>query len=246
MLRHLAGLKPRRLVIANRSLENAEKLAAEFLPLIPSVEARPFETLDGLLTQADIVLTSTGAVQPIVTASRMRGLQKARRYRPAVIVDIAVPRDVEPEVSTLQNIYLYNVDDLQNRAAGNRANRDAQIAAAKARLDVHAENFFRWLAARDVGPLVKALYEHCQQIAQAELSAAYERAPDLTAEQRAELQRLTHRLVGKILHGPVSRLTGAEAAEASPDPEALTADLGAALAQLFDLHLRPPGAAAGG
>jgi glutamyl-tRNA reductase len=246
MLRHLVGLKPRRLLIANRSLENAEKLAAEFLPLIPSVEARPFETLDGLLTQADIVLTSTGAVQPIVTASRMRGLQKARRYRPAVIVDIAVPRDVEPEVSALQNIYLYNVDDLQNRAAGNRANRDAQIAAAKARLDVHAENFFRWLAARDVGPLVKALYEHCQQIAQAELSAAYERAPDLSAEQRAELQRLTHRLVGKILHGPVSRLTGAEAAEASPDPEALTADLGAALAQLFDLHLRPPGAAAGG
>lgn len=246
MLRHLAGLKPRRLVIANRSLENAEKLAAEFLPLIPSVEARPFEELDGLLTQADIVLTSTGAPQPIVTASRMRGLQKARRYRPAVIVDIAVPRDVESEVSSLQNIYLYNVDDLQNRAAGNRVNRDAQIAAAKARLDVHAEGFFKWLAARDVGPLVKALYEHCQGIARAELEAAYARAPDLTEEQRAELQRLTHRLVGKILHTPVTTLTassqvagtgGGGAEGVTPDPEVLAASLATALQQLFQLHL---------
>ncbi|HVX83375.1 MAG TPA: glutamyl-tRNA reductase [Phycisphaerae bacterium] len=242
MLRHLADLRPRRALIANRSLEHAQALAAEMRGLGVAVEARGMEELDALLALADIVLTSTGATQPLLTAARYRPIQKARRYRPAVVVDIAVPRDVEASVASLPNVYLYNVDDLQNRAAGNKAARDAQIAAAKSRLDLHAADFFRWLAARDVGPLVKALYEHCQQIAQSELAAAYERAPDLTDAQRAELQRLTHRVVGKILHGPVTRLTAPEADAATalpetPDAQALSAHLAGALQELFNLHL---------
>jgi glutamyl-tRNA reductase len=245
MLRHLVELKPRRVLIANRSVERAESLVREMRGLGVVVEACGMEKLDEQLGIADIVLTSTGAAQPLITAGRYRALQKGRRYRPAVIVDTAVPRDVEAGVASLPNVYLYNVDDLQNRAAGNKAARDAQMASAKARLDVHAVEFFRWLASRDVGPLVKALYEHCQAIAHAELTAAYERAPDLTDAQRAELQRLTHRLVGKILHGPVTRLTNATAAPTPealapadpPDPQALTTHLATALQELFNLHL---------
>ncbi len=156
MLRHLVDLSPRRLVIANRSLDNAQKLAAQFATLLPT-EAQPLEALDELLVQADILLTSTGAPEPLITAARMKALQKKRRYRPAVIVDIAVPRDVEPAVGGLPNLYLYNVDDLQNRAAGTRAARDVPVAAARDRLDLDGENLFRWLAASDVGQLVQEL-----------------------------------------------------------------------------------------
>lgn len=223
MLRHLVDLKPGKLLITNRTFENAQAAAATF-----HGEARPLEQLDQLLTEADILLTSTGASQPVITEARFKALLKARRYRPIVIIDIAVPRDVETAVGTLRNVYLYNVDDLQEVAAGNKEKRDEKITASRAVLADHVEEFLKWFAARDVGPIVKALYERCNQIAAAELEAIYARTPDMTPEQKAELARLTHRLVGKILHDPVTQLTARAEHTARPM-------LATALKKLFSL-----------
>lgn len=232
MLRHLADLKPRRLLIANRSPERAQALAAEFSVL--AAAARPFEQLDELLAEADILLTSTGAATPIITESRFKAVLKPRRYRPIVMVDIAVPRDIEADVAKLANVYLYNIDDLQEVAAGNRGKRDQEVAAARQLLTAHVDEFLHWFAARDVGPLVKALYDHANVIAKAELEAHFARHQDLSAEQRAELERLTHRLIGKLLHSPVTQLTARAEATARPM-------LAAALRKLFDIDQAPPG-----
>ncbi len=237
MLRHLAGLKPRQVLIANRSLERAQALAAQFRSEDPAnaqrnPEARPLSQLDALLTEADILLTSTGAAdeagEPLITEARFKALLKPRRYRPIVMVDIAVPRDIDPAIAKLPNVYLYNIDDLQEVAAGNRSKRDQEIAAARALVHAHVEEFLRWFAARDVGPLIKALYEQSHAHARTELDAHFARNPDLSPEQRAQYERLTHRLVGKLLHGPVTQLT--THTEASTRPM-----LSAAIKRLFNL-----------
>ncbi|HUO08762.1 MAG TPA: glutamyl-tRNA reductase [Phycisphaerae bacterium] len=212
MLRHLADLRPRRLLITNRSPERAQTLAAEFRG-----DARPFDQLDGLMTEADILLTSTNATEPIITEARFKTLLKPRRYRPAVIVDIAVPRDVESSVGKLSSVYLYNVDDLQEVAAGNREKREQEIAASRMLLNQHIDDFWKWFATRDVGPLVKSLYDRSHAVARAELNAHFARNPHLSEEDRAELERLIHRLIGKLLHPPVSQLTS------NPDPSLLVA-----------------------
>jgi glutamyl-tRNA reductase len=223
LLRHLADLHPKKLLLANRSLPRAQALAEEF-----HGEAHPIDTLDALMTEADILLTSTNAAEPIITEARFKGLLKARRYRPALIIDIAVPRDVHPDVAQLANVYLYNVDDLQEVAAGNKSKRDAEIALSRGLLDEHINNFWKWFALRDVGPLIQSLYEQSHALARAELDATIARHPEMSADQRAELERLTHRLIGKILHRPVSQLT------TNPNPD-LAGALAAALKQLFDL-----------
>jgi glutamyl-tRNA reductase len=229
MLRHLRGLGPKRVVIANRSMERARAAAVEF-----GAEASEMEALEDLLVEADILLASTGAPHALVTEAGFRGLLKARKYRPIVIVDIAVPRDVEAGVGELANVYLYNVDDLQEAAAGNREKREEEVAAARRVVEKHAGEFLKWRGARDVGPLVKALYERCREIAKAELEEAISRRPEMSAAERAELERLTHRLIGKMLHEPVTKLTAESA-----DPLA-GAGLSAALKELFNLE-KPSG-----
>ena len=236
MLRHMAELKPRHMLIANRSPERAQLLAAEFSAGEVKAEARPFEELDALLAGADILLTSTGATEPIITGERFKAALKPRRYRPIVMVDIAVPRDIEAAVANLSNVYLYNIDDLQEVAAGNRGKRDQEIATARELLTSHVDDFVRWFAARDVGPLVKALYEQANAIAQAELETHLSRHPEASAEERAELERLAHRLVGKLLHGPVTQLTTRAEATARPM-------LAAAMRKLFDIPDSPTGPA---
>lgn len=215
MLRHMAELKPRKLLIANRSPERAQRLAAEFAAL-GHAEARSIDDLDALLAEADILLTSTGAAQPIITAARYKAVLKPRRYRPIVMVDIAVPRDIEQEVAALSNVYLYNIDDLQEVAAGNRGKRDQEIATARQLLTTHVDEFLRWFAARDVGPIVKALFEHANALGRAELEAHLARHPDASSEQRAELEKLVHRVIAKLLHSPVTQLTTRAEATARP------------------------------
>ena len=88
-----------------------------------------------------------------------------------VMVDIAVPRDIEPGVAKLPHVYLYNIDDLQEVAAGNRVKRDREIAVARELLTAHVDEYLRWFAARDMGPLVKALYDHAKNLGQTEIEA---------------------------------------------------------------------------
>ncbi len=211
MLNHLKHLSPKQIVLANRSLDRAQELATQLGGTPTSLE-----NLSDLIVQADIILTSTGSEEPIITTAGFKKLLKARRYRPIVIVDIAVPRDVEPDVGKLNNVYLYNIDDLQEVAAGNRDKRHEEIDRSRQVLSGHVDEFVQWFAARDVGPLVKALYEQCHAVARAELEQIFARHPEYDAAQREEMERLAHRLIGKILHAPVAQITQQSEATARP------------------------------
>lgn len=223
LLTHLVALGPKKIKVTNRSPERALELSAKH-----QGTGAPFDCLPQLITDADIIVTSTGATDPIITTAMFKGLLKARRYRPALIIDIAVPRDVEAGVGELNNVYLYNIDDLQGVAAGNRQKRDDAIADGRNVVERHVADFVQWFAARDVGPLVKALYDQANATAEAELAVLLSKHPELTENQREDLQRLTHRLVGKLLHTPVKQVT--ESADTNSRPT-----LAAALRKLFGL-----------
>ncbi len=223
MLRHLQGLAPKQLVITNRSAAKADALAREFRG-----RAAPLDQLPDLLVEADIVLSSTGAEHAVITADQFRNLLKPRRYRPVVMVDIAVPRDIEPAVGKLNNVYLYNVDDLQRVVNETRGKRDDAVEQSHSVLHRHVEDFVRWFGARDVGPIVRALYEQSHDIARREMDELFARMPELTTDQRHELERMMHRVIGKMLHAPVTQLT--QQAEASARPM-----LAAAILKLFEL-----------
>ena len=223
MLTHLRDLKPKRLMITNRSFGRAETLAREF-----NAEPVAISELPELLVEADIVLTSTGATEPVVTEGMFKALLKRRRYRPVVMIDIAVPRDIEAAVGKLSNVYLYNIDDLQDVASANRVKRDAAVADSAEIIKRHVDDFTGWLSSRDVGPVVKALYAHANGLAQGELELLFSRHLELTPEQRGAVEKMTHRLVNKLLHPPVNRIT--QHSEASGRPF-----LVAALRKLFGI-----------
>ncbi|MEI8195650.1 MAG: glutamyl-tRNA reductase [Phycisphaerae bacterium] len=211
MLKHLQGLGPKRIIVTNRSFDRAEALAATC-----GATAAPLDQLDDLLIAADIVLTGTGSPEPIITAARFKALLKPRRYRPVVMVDIAVPRDVEEAVGKLNNVYLYNVDDLQQIAATNMERRSGEIERSRTLLAEHVSAFLCWYAGRNMGPLVKALYHRSGVLAKAELAEYMGRHPELTEAQRHDLERLAHRLVHKLLHEPVSQMTAESQNAARP------------------------------
>lgn len=211
VLTHLRELSPRRLVITNRSLPRAQALAEQF-----AGAAQEFAALGELLVEADIVLTSTGAPEAIITEPMFRSLLRKRAYRPIVMIDIAVPRDVAEAVGELANVYLYNIDDLQEVANANRGKRDAQLAESTAILTRHVEDFLQWFAARDVGPVVRALFAQANGVAQGELDTLFARFPALDPQQRAAIEKMTHRLVGKLLHRPVTQITQQTESTARP------------------------------
>ncbi len=226
MLRHVMALHPGRIIVTNRTAEKSAEMAGRF-----RLESVDFSRLNELLISADIVLTSTGSTEPIITAERIKTLMKARQYRPLVIVDIAVPRDVESEVARLSNVYLYNIDDLERVAQNNQLERGTKVDMSRAIIDKHTREFMHWFASRNTGPVVKALYHHCREISDRELDALLTANPELTEAQREAIRKMAHRLVGKILHVPVTELT-------THEPHNRRIHLAGAIQELF--HLLPP------
>jgi glutamyl-tRNA reductase len=171
------------------------------------LESADFSRLHELLTAADIVLTSTGSPTPIITGETLKPLMKARQYRPLVIVDIAVPRDVDSQVARLGNVYLYNIDDLERVAQNNRGQRGAKLDLSRNIIHRHIADFMHYLAARNTGPVVKALYHQCREISDMELDALLAANPEFSESQKQAVRKMAHRIVGKILHVPVTELT---------------------------------------
>lgn len=226
MLRHVMDLHPGRVIVTNRTAEKSAEMAGRF-----RLESADFSRLNELLISADIVLTSTGSAEPIITTERIKTLMKARQYRPLVIVDIAVPRDVESEVARLSNVYLYNIDDLERVAQNNQLQRGAKVDMSRTLIDKHTREFMHWFATRNTGPVVKALYHHCREISDREMDALLAANPELTEAQREAIRKMAHRLVGKILHVPVTELT-------THEPHHRRIHLAGAIQELF--HLLPP------
>jgi glutamyl-tRNA reductase len=201
VMQHFAALKPARLLICNRDPAKAEALAARF-----GGTAVPFDRLHDHLVAADIVISSTGSAMPIITRQQFDSLRRPRRGRPIVLIDIAVPRDIEAAVGELDNVYLYNVDDLQQVVAGTLASRKDAIDAARAIVTRSVDEFLVWHRTRELGPVIDQLYKRSHELAREELDRTIGKLPNVSAEERQHLEELTRRIVNKLLHDPIKTL----------------------------------------
>jgi glutamyl-tRNA reductase len=213
VLQAFSALKPKRMLICNRSPEKADALASLF-----GGQAVPFERLDDHLIAADVVVTSTGSQQPIITKSRFDPLRKARRYRPIFIIDIALPRDVEPAVGNIENVYIYNLDDLQQVVATTQSRRGESVEQARAIIREQVERFVSSTRARQMGPVIDRLKKRHHDLAREEVERVLHKMPNLTADERAQLEELAHRIVNKLLHDPIKRLTEGDGPHAGGAP----------------------------
>ena len=229
-LRHLVDLEPGRLRLVNRTRENARQLCEAIgQPADPTVA--DWDDLDELLVEADIVITSTGSTDPILTGPRFKPLARERRARPLFIVDIALPRDVDPEVGRFNNVYLYNLDDLQAAIEETYRQRRGEIEACEAMLDAAVKACLSEVQHQDIGRLIRLLRTRLHELGDSEKQRSVNKlvAGGLDHDLAEELlDEHTTRLINKVLHLPLSRL----------DVRDRDAPLGfytAALRRLFDL-----------
>ena len=224
--RHLYANGAQHIVVTNRSPAKAEALAAAIDGI-----AKPWEDLAELLAAADVVISSTGAREPILTKPLFKKVTKARRYRQMVVIDIAVPRDAEPAIGKLENVFLYDIDDLEKVVASNLAER-AKAADHAGRIVEHeASQFEHWLRSQGVVPTIRALRQKFAQVADAEVQKALDqlaRKEHTPAQQRELLQRVVQLVVNKLLHQPTTALR-----EATGDEATVRAEV---LCELFDLQ----------
>jgi glutamyl-tRNA reductase len=222
MLQQLRRLGAGRILVVNRSRDRAERLAEACGGC-----AGHFEQLGDHLAEADIVLTSTGATEPVLTAEMIRLVQDRRRYRPLLIVDIAVPRDVEPGAGQVENVFLYNIDDLDRIVQGNLKMRQGQRGAADGIIAEHVNEFLSALNVRNVTPTIEALYRSMEEIAAEELADARNK---LSGHEDADedleiLQRALHRTIRRMLHTCTQRLRSAAGSDAARAHVAALRDL---------------------
>lgn len=201
VLQHFARLSPGRLVVCSRELERAQRVAGQF-----GGAGLPMDQLDEALASADIVVTSTGATRPVITRRQFEPILRMRHERPIFLIDIAVPRDVEAEVGQLEQVHLYNLDDLQQAVSGTRDSRRQAIADAEKLVADAVEEFVTWAQTRQLGPLIEQLYERSHRMALEEVERMVGRRADASPQDRAQLEELARRIVNKLLHDPVQQL----------------------------------------
>jgi glutamyl-tRNA reductase len=204
---HFAAHHPKSITIANRTLSRGEALAARF-----NGQALSLADLSDRLPQFDIVISSTGSTLPLIGKGLVERAIKARRHRPMFMVDLAVPRDIEPEVGRLNDVFLYTVDDLAEVVKSGVESRQAAVAQAEAIIETRVQSFMHWIGDRAVVPVIRDLHESSEAMRLAEL----ERARKLLAKGEdieTVLDALSKGLTAKFLHGPQQALHRAQGDE---------------------------------
>lgn len=229
---HMRKQGAHRVTIVSRTLARAARTAEA----IGGASAAPWEALDSALSASDIVITATGAATPILTKARIEATMRSRRSRPLFIIDIAMPRDVEPSAGEIEQVFLYNIDDLRATVAENLARRASEIARAEAIVSEEIDKFGGWLRSRGVIPTVVALRQRFESIRKSELQRLDFKLSGLPPDARARVDEVTRLLVEKLLLTPteqlkaladgdtasayadvLTRLFGLQAASATPD-----------------------------
>ena len=204
---HFAARTPKSITIANRTLERGRELAARF-----GAEAITLNEMPERLHEFDIVVTCTASTLPILGKGLLERVVKARRHAPIFIVDLAVPRDVEPEAAVLNDVFLYSVDDLSAIVKDNLQIRKEAVAQAEDMIAAQAGHFLRWLEGRTVVPTITALHGHHDQLRAAELERARKLLAGGTSPEQV-LDQLARGLTNKFLHAPTQALNQAGDAE---------------------------------
>ena len=221
---HFAARRPRQATFANRTLERGEELAARFRGQAITLNDMPEQ-----LAMHDIVVSCTASQLPILGKGMIERAIKARRHRPMLMIDLAVPRDVEAEVAELDDVFLYSVDDLGKIVQEGLDTRQAAVAQAEAIINASVHDFMHWFETRELVPTIRALRDQAERMRRHE----FDRAAKLLAngeEPQKVLEQLSHALTNKFLHAPTHALSSAEARERD--------SLVAALARLYQVN--PP------
>lgn len=206
--RHLRDAGADRVVVLNRTRARAEEMAAPFDGLAAGLDELP-----GWLERADLVISSTGAAGLVVTRELLAEAMGRRRGRPIFIVDIAVPRDVEPGARELDGVFLYDIDDLENAVQANLRERQREARKVEAIVSEEIERYRTWRAALDVVPVIRSLRDKAELIQRAELDKAFARLPDLSLRDRQVIEALASAIVNKLLNDPTLRLKEAAGGE---------------------------------
>jgi glutamyl-tRNA reductase len=199
--RHLVQQGAGAILVTNRTHERARRMADEFQGRVI-----PFDQLYEAASDADIVITSTGAPHPIFRREHGQAFLHRRRNRPMFFIDIAVPRDVDPAMGKLEGIFVYDIDDLQQVAAAHMAERSREAGDAETLIAAEVERFHQRQRTVNVAPAIVALQRQAEEIRQAELRRVQARLGSLSEEQAAALEALTRGLVNKFLHPPMQAL----------------------------------------
>ena len=192
--RDRSGVAP---IIVSRTLEHAERLGIRH-----GGRAVSMSEIASVLAEADVVITCLSTHEYQVTPDLVRSAMKARRNEPIVLLDLAVPRNVHPEVDRLENVYLFNVDDIESIAARNLLEREKDLGQALPIVDAEAQQTLLDLGEGEAGGLVGRLRDSLHAAADDELKRTLERLGQLPAEQREEIERMVRRMVNKMLHAP--------------------------------------------
>lgn len=197
---HLKQAGVENMYVANRTLKNAEELASKIEAI-----AIPFESLKDQLAQVDIIISSTGAANTILCAEDIKPILKARKNKPMFFIDIAMPRDIAPDVNTLDNVYLYDIDDLKNVVEENMAFRRSEAEKAWEIVKGETEDFTKWLLSLQAQPTIIALNKQTEQIIRSELEKTLKKL-NHNQEENEEIEKMIHSLVKKLNHSPLSYL----------------------------------------
>jgi len=201
---HFATQRPRTMTFTNRTFERAQELARRF-----EGGAQALNDLPDFIAHYDIVLTSTASPLPIIGKGLMERALKARRHRPVLMIDLAVPRDVEAEVSDLADVFLYSVDDLGTIVQEGRDQRQGAVSKAEAIIDAGVTDFMQWLGTREAVPMIRALRDQAERNRRHEVERALRRLNQ--GEAAADvLEQLSRSLTNKLLHPPTHALHHAQ------------------------------------
>ena len=198
---HMRSQGIERLMISSRTAAHAASLAQTIGGI-----AVPWDALASTLGEADILITATGASTPIISRSMIEHAMKARRQKPLFIIDIAVPRDVDAQVNDLEQVFLYNIDDLQAVVQENIARRGVEASQAEAIVAEEVTRFWGWLRSRGAVPTVVALRQRFEAIRQSELRRLEPKLASLPPEARARVDEITRLIVEKLLINPTEQL----------------------------------------
>jgi glutamyl-tRNA reductase len=226
--RHLIAHGAHNILVSNRTHERAEELAESF-----GGKAIPFDRMHETADHADIILTSTGAPEPLFRREHGERLRKERRNRPVFFIDIAVPRNVHPDVNKLDGMFVYDVDDLQSVASDNAAERKREAERAEKIIELEVDRFASRMKSLAVVPTILSLQEYCETIRQAEIDRIRGKLGTITPEQEAAIEAMTRGIINKLLHTPITTLKSS-----TDHPEAAT--IHEMIRRLFNLNTGKP------
>lgn len=230
-LAHLLKTSPGRLWITNRTEARAAALAERIHTRhgYPA-EVVPYDQWIDRLAETDILISSTGAREPILTGSAFKPIPKRRGYRPILLIDIAVPRDIDPQIGEDDSVFLYNIDDLQAVTEATLVQRRVAVGRSQEIVEAAVVEYVRAKERQEMGPLVAALRHHLQEIGEQELERVLPKLSAMGQRDRDLIQQMLHRVMQKILHAPVHHLNNhSENGEARVYAETLR--------KLFDLSI---------